>query len=244
MRLALLVLVLALLLCTFSCAHKSPALKLVTEDYPPLTYAVNDTVTGFGTEVVKAIQQEVKSKDKITIMNWDEAYQTALNEPNVVIFTMEKTPEREKLFNWVGPLGTNTTYFYVKKDSKLKITGIDDAKALKSIATTSNWFNEQYLKDNGFTNLKSSLKPTDNVKQVMSGEAEMSVFTDLTVNQIVQQAGFEPGSLIPVFEVLKTDFYIGISKQTSPEVVDAWTKAFSKIQQDGTLEKLKSTWLK
>lgn len=244
MKLTILVLVVVTLLCACSCAQKMPVLKLVTEDYPPLTYAVNDTITGYGAELVKAIQKELKSTDKIVMMDWSVAYDTALNEPNVVIFTMEKTPERDTSFFWVGPIGKNKTYFYAKADSKLKINNLEEAKAVKYIGTTTDWFSEKYLQENGFTNLKSNAKPTEAVKLIMSGDADLAVYTDLTVNQIVKQAGFDPGTLVPVFEIMDTDFYIGISKQTSPRVVKAWQKAFDKVKQAGTLDKLHEMFLK
>ena len=244
MKYIVFVMLLTLLMDTFSCAQKPPVLKLVTEDYPPLTYAVGDSVMGFGAEVVKAIQAEVKSSDKIKIMDWSTAYNTALNEPNVIIFTMEKTPERDTSFYWVGPLGKNKTYLYAKADTTLVIRSLEEAKFLKTIATTTDWFSEKYLQKNGFTNLISNYKPTDAVKLIMSGDADAAVFTDLTVNQIVRQAGYEPGALVPVFELLDTDFYIGISKLTDKKIVDKWTKAFEKIKQEGTLTRLQNKFLR
>ncbi len=244
MKLTNILLIFVILICICSCVKKTVTLKLVTEDYPPLTYAVNDSITGYGTEIVRAIQKEVKSTDKITLMNWDAAFQLALNEPNVIIFTMEKIPERDTSFYWVGPIGSNKTYFYVKPDSKLKINNLDEAKAVKHIATVDSWFSEKYLQEKGFTNLKSNYRPIDAVKLVMSGDADLAVFTDLTVKQIVKQAGFEPGALVPVFELLDTNFYIGISKQTDQNIVNKWTKAFEKIKQAGTLDKLKNEFLK
>jgi len=244
MKLTIALLLAAILLCTISCTQKNPVLKLLTEDYPPLTYESNGSVTGYGAELVKAIQAELKSTDKIEMMGWEEAYNTALNEPNVVIFTMEKTPDRDTLFYWLGPIGNNKTYFYIKADSKLKINSLDEAKTVKYIATTTDWFSEKYLQENGFSNLKSNVLPTDGVKLIMTGDADMGVFTDLTVNQIVQQAGFEPGALVPGFEILDTDLYIGISKQTSPKIVEKWNKAFETVKNAGTMEKLREEFLK
>ena len=244
MKLTNIIMILVLLICTCSCVKKITKMQLVTEDYPPLTYEANGNITGYGAEIVKAIQAELKSTDKIKMTDWNTAYETALNEPNVVIFTMEKTPERDTSFYWVGPIGKNKTYFYAKADSKLKINSLVEAKAAKYIATTTDWFSEQYLKKNGFTNLKSNNKPTIAVKLVMSGDAELAAFTDLTVNKIVEQAGYKQGDLIPVYQFLDTDFYIGISKQTSPDVVKAWQKAFDKVKKAGILDKLQAEYLK
>lgn len=227
-----------------SCAHKPAPMTLVTENYPPLTYMEGDVVTGYGTEVVKAMQSELNSCDPIAMLPWDAAYEKAINDSNVVIFTMERTPARENLFNWIGPLGSNKSSFYVRKDSNLTIKSLEDAKKLKAIATTAGWFTEQYLKKQNFPNLISSEKPTDNVKQIMDGSADAAIFTDVTVKDIIKQAGCQPEDLIPIFEVMTTDYYIGISRKTDPEIVGKWDKAFESIKANGTLDALKQKWLK
>jgi polar amino acid transport system substrate-binding protein len=231
-----------LVLCG-ACAKKQSPLILLTESYPPLTYAEGDTITGYGAEVVAAIQTVLKTNYKPTMINWDKAYQRALNEPNIVIFTMEKTPERDSLFNWIGPLGQNKTHFYVMKESSLAINGLEDAKAIKSIGTVTDWFSEQYLKKQGFSNLSSSVNPEDAVRQLMTKKVDMAVFTDLTCSSIVQNAGFNPADIKPVFELMSTGYYIGISKKTDQATVDAWQQAFKQIEQDDTLAKLKEKWL-
>jgi polar amino acid transport system substrate-binding protein len=44
---------------------------------------------------------------------------------------------------------------YAKKGSGIKINSLE-TKKIAAIATTTNWFTEQYLKEKGFANLVSS----------------------------------------------------------------------------------------
>jgi polar amino acid transport system substrate-binding protein len=240
-----LMLLMALFIIIFSgcTVHKAP-MTIVTEDYPPLSFAEGDSITGFGTEVIRELQKELNSHDAISLMDWDDAYHKALNEPNVVIYTMEKTSARDSLFNWIGPLGQSKTYFYVKKDSKLDINSLEDAKKVKSIATTTDWFSEQYLKKNGFENLISFGNPKDNVKQLMNDSVQMSIFTDITVQQIIEDAGYNSRDLIPVYEVLTTEYYIAISKKTDPIIVEKWSQAFNSIKSQGILKRLSDRWFR
>ncbi len=233
---------LSLIFLGMSCTKSKTPLTLLTESYPPLTFAVGDSISGYGAEVVQAMQQQLKTCYTPQLLTWDKAYQRALNEPNIVIFTMEKTPERDSLFYWVGPLGENITSFYTYKESKIKLTNLEDAKKLKAIATTTAWFSEQYLIRQGFTNLVSSEKPSESVKQVISRRADVGVLTDLTSKQIIQSAGYLSSDLIPVLEITRTEYYIGISKQTDPAIVDKWQAAFSAIKANGILSKIKAKW--
>jgi len=213
-------------------------LKMLTEEYPPVTFMKDGKVSGFVTDVVREIIARQNIPDKIRLTSWDEAYKTALSEPNVVIFSTERTEKRESLFQWVGPVGKNSAIFYAKKGSGIKISGLEEAKKIAAIATTTDWFTEQYLKSKGFTNLVSSPLPTTNVKQLMSGEVQLSVFTDITVPEIVKKAGYNMDDLEPVFTVSNTYFYIAISLGTPLDTVKKWQSALDSLKADGTFEKI------
>ena len=218
-------------------------INLMTEEYPPVTFMENGKVTGLVTDMVREISARQGIQDNIRLTSWDEAYKVALSNPNVVLFSAEKTDKREKLFQWVGPVGKNSAIFYAKKGSGIRMNSIDDARKVAAIATTSNWFTEQDLKSRGFTNLVSSPLPTDNVRKLMKGEAELSVFTDITVPQIVRNAGYSMDDLEPVFTLSSTYFYIAMSLGTPPEMVKQWQSTLNELKKDGTFEKIYRSYL-
>jgi len=229
------------ILCV-SCTRKNVKMTILTENYPPLSYAENGVVTGYGAEVVAAIQKELNTDAVPVVLPWDEAYNRALAEPNVVLFTMEKTADREGKFNFIGPLGANTSYFYSLASNPTMLTDLEAAGKVKAITTTTNWFTEQFLKDKGFGNLISKPDPLENLKLLVNKEADLGVFTDVTFPQLCKEAGIPPDSLKPVLELMKSEYYIAISKATDPKVVKTWEKAFAKIQANGTLKELKNKW--
>src|SRR5690606_16340890 len=97
--------------------------------------------------------------------------------PNVLLFSAERTPERETLFQWVGPVGKSRSILFARAGSGIRLDSLDDARKLPVIATTTDWFTEQLLQREGFGNLLSSRDPTESVRLLMSGEAQLSIFT-------------------------------------------------------------------
>jgi len=168
-------------------------IQMLTEEYPPVTFMKNGKVSGFVTDMVREISVRQGIQDNIRLTSWDEAYKMALNNPNVVLFSAERTEKREKLFQWVGPVGKNSSIFYAKKGSGLRIKSLEEARKVAAIATTANWFTEQDLKDKGFSNLVSAPLPTDNVRMLMQGKVKLSVFTDITVAEIVKNCRIQHG---------------------------------------------------
>jgi polar amino acid transport system substrate-binding protein len=219
------------------------ALTMLTEEYPPVTFMKDGKVTGFVTDVVREIIARQGIPDNIRLTSWDEAYNTALNKPDVVLFSTERTEKREKLFQWVGPVGKNSAIFYAKKGSGIRINSLEDARKIAAIATTTDWFTEQFLKSKGFTNLVSSPLPVTNVKQLMNGEVQISIFTDITIPEIVKNAGYGMADLEPVFTVSNTYFYIAVSPGTPVEVVKKWQSVLDGLKADGTFEKIYRRYL-
>jgi polar amino acid transport system substrate-binding protein len=143
----------------------------------------------------------------------------------------------------VGPVGKNSAIFYAKKGSGIRISSLEDARKVAAIATTTNWFTEQDLKNKGFMNLVSSPLPETSVKQLMNGEVQLSVFTDITIPEIVKKAGYSMDNLEPVFTVSNTYFYIAMSLGTPLEMVKKWQSTLNEIKGDGTFEKIYRSYI-
>jgi len=230
------------MLLLIGCSGKKENIIILTEDYPPLSYLEKDTLSGYGTEVVKELLKKSGIKSNIQITSWSEAYNTALNKENVIIYTIEKTPERADLFYWIGPIGSNVSSVYVLKDSGIKVKDLGELRGLKSIATTTNWFTEQYLKGLGFSNLNSLPFPEDNLIMLKKKKSQATVLTDITYPLIVKKAGYKETDFIPVMKLMETQFYIGLSKKSSPALYAKLLSSFNTIKQDSTLSKLQIKW--
>lgn len=218
-------------------------IQLMTEEYPPVTFMKDGKVTGFVTDMVREISVRQRIPDNIRLTSWRNAYDMAVINPNVALFSAERTKEREKLFQWVGPVGKNSAIFYAKKGSGIRINSLDEARKVAAIATTANWFTEQDLKSRGFTNLVSAPLPTNNVWQLMQGEVQLSVFTDITVAEIVKNAGYRMDDLEPIFTLSNTYFYIAMSLGTPLEEVRKWQSALDGLKADGAFEKIYRSYI-
>ncbi len=218
-------------------------LQMMTEEYPPVTFMQDGKPAGFVTDMVREITSRLNIADNINLTSWKNAYNMALVHPNVVIFSMDRTEAREDLFQWVGPVGQNSAILFAKKGSGISVESMDQAKTIPSIATTTQWWTEQNLKAAGFANLVSSPDPIENVRQLMDGEVQLSIFTDVTIPEIARNAGYSMDDLEPVFAVEQNYFYIGMSKGTTPEMIEKWQSTLNEMKQDGTFEEIYRNYL-
>ena len=83
--------------CMFwvSFAQAGQKLEVLTEDWAPFNYQNNGKITGFSSEVVKAVLNEAEIPYQIRMGVWKGVYSRALSEPNILIYTISRTAERE-----------------------------------------------------------------------------------------------------------------------------------------------------
>jgi polar amino acid transport system substrate-binding protein len=217
--------------------------QVYTENYPPLTFRdAYGNITGFGTEIVREIMKKNNQYADIRLTLWSIGYELAQINPNFCLFTMDRTPGRDTLFQWVGPIGTNTTYFYTKNGSGITIASIEEAKNLPAVGTVNSWFSDQYLRSLGFTNLVSDGDPVLMTKKLMMGEVQAFVCSSVTFPDIVRDAGYKSSQVVPSFPLMSSDYYIAFSKNTPVNIVNQWQQALDKLKSDGTYDEVYRKW--
>lgn len=229
---------------TYMQSTEAPGIiQFYTEHYPPLTFRNSyGEISGFGTDIVREVMKRNQSFHEIKLSLWSNGYNLALHQPNFCLFTMDRTPIREDLFQWVGPIGTNTTFFYIKNGSGITIDKLEDARALNSVGTVSSWFSDQYLRELGFTNLNAQDDPASMIELLMNGEIDAAVCTNVTIADILDDAGYQYDMISPIFDLLSSDYYIAFSKSTHPTIVMQWQQAVDQAKADGTYQSIYSKW--
>jgi polar amino acid transport system substrate-binding protein len=226
-----------------STASHPGTLQIYTEDYPPLTFMNKyGEITGFASEVVYEIMKRNQIFVDIKLSAWSNGYELALNNPNFCLFTMERTEIRENLFQWVGPIGTNSTYFYTKAGSGITITSIEDAMNIGSVGTVNSWYSDQYLREMGFTNLVSDDDPAVMTLKLMQGEVDAFVCSAVVFPDLLKDQGYQYSEVVESFELMSSDTYISFSKNTAAATVSQWQSTVEAMKADGTFEAIRSRW--
>jgi len=178
----------------------------------------------------------------IKLSLWSNGYDLALNNPNFCLFTMDRTQLRDNLFQWVGPIGTNTTWFYTKAGSGITISSIEKARNLKAVGTVNSWFSDQHLRSLGFTNLVSDNDPGVMTDKLMHGEVEAFVCTDVTFPEIMKGQGYQYNQVVTSFSLMSSDYYIAFSKNTPVKIIHQWQATLQSMRSDGTYDAIFRKW--
>ena len=220
-------------------AAQPARLTLLTENDPPSQFVGPDgELTGYTVELVRALQRKLGSRDEIKIVPWARGYQMVQSEPNVALFLMARTPERNPQFQWVGPVLELEYGLYGKASSHWQLASLEDAKRLHSIGVYRDDVRDQILTQAGLTNLDRINNNIANVQKLMSGRIDLYASSSLTYGVEAKEAGFAPRDLKLVLPFQQTQLYVAMSKGTPAGVVQAWNAALRQLRQDGSWQKL------
>ena len=236
------------LVCVTSFAS-AETLKVLTEEFPPYNYTENGRITGFSTEVVRAVLQEIKVEGEFQSLPWARAYETAQSSSNLLIYSIGRTPQRERLFKWVGVIAPTHYYLFSLPQRKLKFDRLDQAKDFQT-ATVNEDVGEQFLITKGFVkgqNLQSSVKYELNYEKLKRGRVDLWIMTELVAVHLARQAGDDPAKILArsysITELGNDGYYMAFGVNTPDALVERLRNGLAIIKSNGTYDALKKKWL-
>ncbi|WP_263263246.1 transporter substrate-binding domain-containing protein [Pseudomonas sp. RIT-PI-S] len=229
-----------LLLALAAGQSQAVTLEAVTED-SSYSYLENGRVAGPATAVVTATLNRAGLSDyRLMLYPWARAYDIALAEPNVLIYPIIRTQEREASFKWIGEFEEIQTVLYkLRRRTDLHLHELADAKAYDTGVVRDD-VRHQYLRDSGFTRLVMSATAMDNFRKLLAGQVDVIPLSPRDARRFCEQLHIPFEELDPVMtlEQITAHAYLAFSLTTPDEVVRRATEAFDQLKQDGELQKL------
>lgn len=213
---------------------------VVTTEYPPFNYTEKGSVRGLSTKIVRSLLDTLDIDAKITSYPWARSYKKALEEKNILIYPLVRTPERERAFEWIGVVAKGKTYLYsLQGRHDVDLQTLDDAKK-KSIGVLRDAVRFRYLKKRNFTNLVEDTTPRASAHKLILGWIDLWAVDEATAYHTLSMMGYDPRRLIERHFPLdiELDGYVAFSKESDKELVESFKKAFLRLQASGEHEKM------
>ena len=217
-------------------------LSIYTINEPPLNFVKGNTINGVTTDIVREILKRTNDNSAIETLPWPRAYEYAKKRKNVILFSMGRIPQRENMFKWVGPIARKRAMLFARSGSGIKVEKLEDAKKVRTILTLRSDTQDQYLKKHGFTNLYDLTTWRQGLLMLLDDKGDLWTQKDLDVSLILREENVASDRIEAVFIMFELYAYIGVSKNTSDEIVKRWQSTLDEIKRDGTYEKIIQKW--
>ena len=223
-------------------AQTIPTLTIMTEDWVPYQFLEGPELRGISVDLMVEMLERIGSdqtRNDIQLLPWARAYRVMETRENTVLFSMTRTPEREPLFRWVGPIFQNITYLIAPKKRNIKIkspgdlhnfkfgTIRDDASELFLLRLGLNV--DQFTR-NALTKLNLLMLNAGRVDMIVSGwEAFVS---DVAITGL-NQDDFET-----IYTVDSSDVSFAFHRDTPDWVIQRFQKALDDIKAEGLYDRI------
>jgi len=218
----------------------------MTEDWPPYNYFLDEKIAGYSTDIVREVMDELGVEYKIHILPGARTEKYLLEKKNHVFFTFFRTPSRENLYKWVGPLATEEVYFFKKRDNPIEInTAKDIVDNNLVIVTMHEGMVLNKVREHGFKNILAKAKATRNVtSMIYRGIGDLLPITPVGAKYSLSLLGLPSDALIqtPV-KLFQNDLYIAFSTMTDDAIVKKWQTALDKVKSSVRYQQIKQHYM-
>jgi polar amino acid transport system substrate-binding protein len=215
--------------------YSSNVLRVYTEDdFAPYTYLnENGKLEGIAIDIVNRILEDAKFKHTSPkTMPWARSYYLTQHQPNTLLFAMYRTPIRENLFEWVGPIGNSKIVMFVKKGrdfdpENFKIAAVRESASYQAV-------------------MKKGIDPNrivplnDNNLGVMLlnvGRVDAWAVSHVNAMEKIKENNFKLDDFY-IYEVIsERDLYLGFNKETNHEILDFFTEKLEELRKSGFIDK-------
>ena len=240
-------LMMVLLCCSLTLAsaeepEQQPLLYLLTEHSPPGEYLDDDgQLAGVTYELLRQLAGELDEHVRFELMPWARAYTTATTKPMTGLFETTRTPAREPLFQWVGPLKIHRVSFYARRDNF-------------NVAVPAAYWPEHYvaceynksvyidkLIEFGFNeerNLFKTVNHGDCFALLMRKRVDIILLSETSAASRIAEIAEQGIKLVRLADFVVTEQYLAFSRDVPEQRVERWQQALMQSYRDGRMRAL------
>ncbi|MET3132994.1 polar amino acid transport system substrate-binding protein [Oxalobacteraceae bacterium GrIS 1.11] len=210
-------------------------LTITTEHSPPASMQEGQQIVGRETDKIREILARAAIGYKIDILPWKRAYNTALSQVDTCVYSTSRTPEREKLFKWVGPTDEADWIFVGRVDHTFKLNTLEDARELR-IGTYNGDAREEFLRARGF-HVDSVLNDFANPQKLLLNRIDLWA------------VGMRPGStaltnypwserIAPLLTFKHIKVYLACNPAVPDLLIEQMNAALATMRRDGAITRI------
>jgi polar amino acid transport system substrate-binding protein len=225
-------------------------LLVVTEQFPPFNFLEGNTVKGLSTRIVRKLLERAHLNYKLELVPWKRAYNTTLNRPNTLIYTIAKTELRKDKFHWIGKISNRkVSLFRLRSRQDLARMTLEAAKENAKIASVQGDASTEKIIEIGFavkniTMIRDLTTSNLSMKHVINGRSDYFPMNPYSLKYRIK-AGDVPDLFAEQFVIHNADgYYIAANIETDAEILEALRDSYKRLAQEGFINKVINEYLK
>jgi polar amino acid transport system substrate-binding protein len=212
----------------------SAPLIITTENSPPASMKTDEGIIGRETDKVREIMARTGTDYKLDLLPWKRAYTMALSQPQTCVFSTSRTPERDRLFKWVGPTDEAEWVFLGRPDHEFPLKTLEDARKLR-IGTYNGDARDEYLRSRGFK-VDPVSNDMVNPQKLLMNRIDLWAVGLRSGTQMTQYEWSD--KVVPLLVFNRVKVYLACNPSVPDELIARLNAALDEMRRDGTMSRL------
>lgn len=232
----------------YAFGQKLPKFHIMTEDWHPYQFEKDGKLRGISVDLLVLILEKIGStqgREDINLYPWARGYDMVLNQENTILFSTTRTPEREQLFKWVGPIFKNSTFLIARKSRNLKIDSAIELNQYR-IGTIIDDASELFMTRHGvpLSNLQRNTKSIYNVRKLAAGRIDFIVSGWIAFEKDARRLGLDPDLYEKVYEVDTSYVYYAFNRKTPDWIIQKFQNALNELNKEDKLGEIENHYFR
>lgn len=225
-------------ICWLSAVFSEPLLaegaRVVLEVSPPHQTFIDGKVGGLATDVVDALMQKAGLTPQYEIYPWARAYRIAASTPNVIIFNMARTSEREPLFEWIGPVASHRFGFLkLSRRADIQVAQLADIHrylvGVQRDDFAAEWLQNDVRQPPAMLQLQADVTETWHL--FVKGKLDLMIDDPNALTDVLRQYHLKRSDLEFVFfpAALELKTWLALKKGSDPKLIQRLKQAHQQV---------------
>jgi polar amino acid transport system substrate-binding protein len=229
-------------------AAASDKLIVLTEELPPFNFMTQDGIRGISADLLRlmllhaGLQNHVED---VQLQPWARAYNTVRSKLNTMLFSVTRTPERESLFKWVGPIISNRNSLIARKDRHIHLNTMEDAQK-HTLGAIRDYAATQLLLSGGYPADKIETTPDakSNLIKLEKGRIDLFVYNEVAFQWMMAGNGLNKNDFETVFVLHEGQLYYAFNKDTPDSIISKLQSSLDALKRTGDVQRVIDEYLK
>ncbi len=158
----------------------------------------------------------------------------ALEQPRTCVYSTSRTPERDRLFKWVGPTDEAEWVFWGRADHAFPLKTLEDARTLR-IGTYNGDARDEFLRSRGF-HVDPVTNDLVNPQKLLMNRIDLWA---VGIRNGVQLTQYDwAGKIVPLLVFNRVKVYLACNQSVPDELIARLNAALDEMRRDGTMARL------
>ncbi|MBQ4797655.1 transporter substrate-binding domain-containing protein [Pseudoalteromonas sp. MMG006] len=236
-----------LVIMLYSTICSAHSVTFIAEDLPPYHFInKNSEPDGALIDIAKAVIKQSNLSAEFEIMPMARIFKQQQANPNAIMLSLLKTPNRINKFIWLGEVYFADAYLISLKSHIDEVVHLNYAKEYK-VATIRGYSSEAYLRRKGFTENKNLVLVSyyQQLWQMLyKSRIDFVVTNTLTLDNELKSLGLDPNLITKRIHLdeLPSSLNFAANKLLDTQSAHAITRGLKQIKENGEYQAILQKW--